>query len=582
MERRVEPFIPSKAVGMVSDFGRGLRRSASWPSRITMHSSIDNRFVRMSSWWKHGVVYQVYPRSFQDANQDGVGDLPGITERLAYLEWLGIDAIWISPFYPSPMADFGYDVANYTDVDPMFGTLADAVRLIDAAHDRGLRVIVDYVVNHTSDQHPWFQASRSARDDPKRDWYFWKDPAPDGGPPTNWVSRFGGGPAWAWDDRTEQYYLHTYLPEQPDLNWGHPGVQAAMLDVLRFWMDRGVDGFRVDVAYRPMINPEWTDNPPNPDWEPGMDPYKRLQETYTKNLPDAHRVAQMLRETVEEYDDVVLIGEVTLPVDEMMAYYGDSGDEYHLPFNFNLIHSDWSAASVQAHVERYEALRPEHGWPNYVLGNHDQHRLATRIGPAQARVGHMLLLTLRGTPTLYYGDEIGMPNGSIPPEKVQDPWELKAPGLGLGRDPARTPMPWTPDPHGGFCPADVEPWLPVNEDVATRNVEVQRDDPASELALVRRLLALRRSTRALHGGTYTSLEAPDGVYAYERTGDDDRFFVVLNFTTRPVTWTLPDDGASRLHTSTRMDRTGESVARTVDLRPDEGIVLRAAPSSPGA
>jgi alpha-glucosidase len=545
----------------------------------------------MSDWWKHGIVYQIYPRSFQDTNGDGIGDLPGIIERLDYLEWLGVDALWISPFYPSPMADFGYDVADYTDVDPIFGTLKDAERLIDEAHRHGLKVIFDYVVNHTSDQHPWFLASRSSRDHPKRDWYFWKDPAPDGGPPTNWVSRFGGGSAWEFDATTEQYYLHTYLAAQPDLNWGNPEVQQAMLDVLRFWMARGVDGFRVDVAYRAMTDPQWKDNPPNPDWKEGMDPYKKLQETYTKNLPDAHVVGRMLRETVNEYDDTVLIGEVTLPVDEMMAFYGDrvgdesgdgsgdgsgEGDEYHLPFNFNLIHSDWTAEAVQAHVERYEAVVPDHGWPNYVLGNHDQHRLATRIGPRQARNGHVLLLTLRGTPTLYYGDELGMPNVEVPPDRVQDPWEKQAPGLGLGRDPARTPMQWNPSSNAGFTDKDATPWLPVGDDFPTRNVTRQQDDPASELAMNRRLIALRRSTDALHGGRYRSLDAPDGVFAYERTGSDDRFLVALNFTSEAATWTLPEDAApATLHTTTRMDRNDTTVdGETVDLRPDEGVVVR--------
>ena len=281
----------------------------------------------MSTWWKHGIVYQIYPRSFQDSDGDGVGDLPGITDRLPYLADLGVDAIWVSPIYPSPMADFGYDVADYTDVHELFGTMEDADRLIDTAHDLGMKVILDYVVNHSSHKHPWFEESRSSRDNPKRDWYFWKDPGPDGGPPTNWVSRFGGGSAWEFDETTGQYYLHTYLKEQPDLNWGNEDLRAAMLDVLRFWMDRGVDGFRVDVAYRAMVAPQWRDNPVNPDWEEGMDPYRRLQETYTKNLPDAHVVGRMLRDVVDEYEDRVLIGEVTLPVDRLMAFYGEDGDE---------------------------------------------------------------------------------------------------------------------------------------------------------------------------------------------------------------------------------------------------------------
>ena len=532
-----------------------------------------------SDWWKHGIVYQVYPRSFQDTNDDGIGDLPGIEARLDYLEWLGVDAVWISPMYPSPMADFGYDVADYTDVDPRFGTLSDAEQLIDAAHQHGLRVILDYVVNHTSNEHPWFLESRSSRDNPKRDWYFWKDPGPDGGPPTNWVDRFGGNSAWEWDEQTEQYYLHTYLPEQPDLNWGNPEVRRAMLDALRFWMDRGVDGFRVDVAYRAKVAPQWRDNPPNPDWQEGMDPYKRLQETYTKNLPDAHVVGRMLRDVVDEYDDRVLIGEVTLPPERLVAFYGEYNDEYHLPFNFNLIHTEWTAQAVQDQVDRYEAALAsprlsDEAWPNYVLGNHDVHRMATRLGPKQARVAHMLLLTLRGTPTLYYADELGMPNVEIPPEQVQDPWEKNAPGLGLGRDPARTPMRWDATPNAGFTAPDVDPWLPIGPDDAP-TVADQREDDTSMLTLVRALIDLRRSTPALHSGTYDAINSPDSVFAYTRTGDGARFVVLLNLTDTPASCSLPPETTpATMVCSTRRERTMKSVAHTVLLQANEGVILK--------
>ncbi len=532
----------------------------------------------MPNWWKQGIVYQIYPRSFQDSSGDGIGDLPGIQERLDYLKWLGVDAIWISPMYPSPMADFGYDVADYTDVDPRFGTLEDAQRLIDAAHDYGLRVILDYVVNHSSNEHPWFLESRSSRDHPRRDWYFWKDPAPDGGPPTNWIDRFGGNSAWEWDEQTEQYYLHSYLPEQPDLNWGNPEVQEAMLNVLRFWMDRGVDGFRVDVAYRAKVAPQWRDNPPNTDWHEGMDPYKRLQETYTKNLPDAHLVGRLLRDVVDEYDDRVLIGEVTLQPERLVAYYGENNDEYHLPFNFNLIHSDWTAEAVRDQVDRYEqVLRSPRlsgeEWPNYVLGNHDVHRLASRIGPEQARVAQLLLLTLRGTPTLYYADELGMPNVDIPEEMVQDPWEINAPGLGLGRDPARTPMRWDDTEKVGFCPPDVEPWLPSGPEEAP-TVSQQKDDAGSMLSLVRRLIELRRSSPALHSGSYQSLMAPEGVFAYERTGGGDAFIVFLNMTDKEQRCPLPPHvSKGSIALSTHLNRNDERVELNVDLAPNEGVLI---------
>lgn len=533
----------------------------------------------MVTWWKHGIVYQLYPRSFQDSTGDGIGDLPGIEQRLDYLAWLGVDALWISPMFPSPMADFGYDVADYTDVDPRFGTLADAQSLIEAAHQRGLRVILDYVVNHTSNEHPWFLASRSSRDNPKRDWYFWKDPAPGGGPPTNWVDRFGGNPAWEWDETTEQYYLHTYLPEQPDLNWGHPGVQEAMLNVLRFWMDRGVDGFRVDVAYRVKVAPQWRDNPPNPDWHDGMDPYKRLVETYTKNLPDAHVVGRMLRDVVDEYEDRVLIGEITLPPERLVAYYGEHDDEYHLPFNFNLIHCDWTAEAVQDQVDRYEAaLRSdrldEGAWPNYVLGNHDVHRLASRIGPDQARVAQMLLLTLRGTPTLYYADELGMPNVDIPADRVVDPWEKNAPGLGLGRDPARTPMRWDGSANAGFTVPDADPWLPVGPD-SLPTVEGQKAQDDSMLSLVRDLIHARRSSEALHGGTYRGFQAPKGVFAYQRSAGRQTYVVLLNFTDTAKKVPLPPTAAAgHVVRSTMAGRQGEEVLREATLAPNEGVVVR--------
>jgi alpha-glucosidase len=308
-----------------------------------------------------------------------------------------------------------------------------------------------------------------------------------------------------------------------------------------------------------------------------MDPYRRLQETYTKNLPDAHVVGRMLRDVVDEYDDRVLIGEVTLPVDRLMAFYGENGDEYHLPFNFNLIHSDWTAASVRAHVDAYEHNVPKTGWPNYVLGNHDQHRLVSRIGAGQARVGHMLLLTLRGTPTLYYGDELGMPNGEIPEDMVQDPWELTSPGLGLGRDPARTPMQWSDAPHGGFCPPDAEPWLPAGPDADTRNVAEQRGNPQSMLEMTRHLIQLRRKNPALHAGGYRSFDASEGVFAFARQSPDDgadRFFVVLNFTGETRTWSLPNNTNAVITASTRPGRLDESVSGILPLRPDEGVILQ--------
>lgn len=528
-------------------------------------------------WWQTGIVYQIYPRSFQDSNGDGVGDLPGIVQRLDYLAWLGVDALWISPVYPSPMADFGYDVSDYRDIHPLFGTLADMDTLIAEAHGRGLKIILDFVPNHTSDQHPWFIESKSSRTNPKRDWYIWHDPAPDGGPPNNWLSRFDGESAWAWDAATGQYYLHSFLKEQPDLNWRNTAVRQAMLDHLRFWFERGVDGFRVDVSYRVMKDAQLRDNPPNPDWQTGMDPSKKVIETYTKNTPDIHEFNRWLRQVSDAFHGRVLIGEINLPLEKLVKHYGQ-GDEFHLPFNFQLIFAEWSATAVRQLADRYEQLLPEGAWPNWVLGNHDQHRIASKVGLAQARVAQLLLLTLRGTPTMYYGDELGMTDVEIPPDKVQDPWEKFVPGLGLGRDPERTPMRWQGTPHAGFCPPGVEPWLPIGdpEEVARVNVAALQEDDRSILQMVRRVIGLRKSTAVLHAGHYRAYDAPAGLFVFERylEGEQERYLVLLNFTGEPQVWRYAGEGALVCLLSTEMDG-GEGVihGRGITLRGHEGLLV---------
>jgi alpha-glucosidase len=418
-------------------------------------------------WWQRGIVYQIYPRSFADNNGDGTGDLAGITGRLDYLAWLGIDAIWISPIFPSPMADFGYDVSDYTDVAPIFGTLADFDRLLAEAHARNIRVLLDFVPNHTSDQHPWFLESRSSRDNPRRDWYIWRDAKADGSPPNNWLGSFGG-PAWEWDDTTRQYYYHAYLKEQPDLNWRTPAVEAAMLDVLRFWFDRGIDGFRIDALRQVIKDDQLRDNPPNPNWTPDQSPYNQLLSVYSADRPELLDLIYRMRALADAYPERVLIGELWLAIERLMAYYGDNGQGLQLPFNFHLIGTPWEARAVSALIVAYEAALPRGAWPNWVLGNHDRARIASRVGEAQARVAAMLLLTLRGTPTLYNGDEIGMQDVPIPPELVQDPFEKNVPGIGVGRDPERTPMQWDASPSAGFSTGT--PWLPVADNYAVVNV----------------------------------------------------------------------------------------------------------------
>jgi alpha-glucosidase len=522
-----------------------------------------------ASWWQHGIIYQIYPRSFCDTNGDGVGDLPGIHAKLEYLVWLGVDAIWISPVYPSPMADFGYDITNYEEIDPLFGTLNDFDRLVSSAHQHGLKVIMDLVPNHTSDQHPWFLSSRASRESPKRDWYIWKDPAPDGGPPNNWLSNFGGS-AWKFDPATEQYYYHAYLEEQPDLNWRNPDVQAAIHAVMRFWLDRGVDGFRVDVIWHLIKDAEFRHNPPNPEYRPGDWPYNELLATYTTDRPEVHDIIRGLRAVMNDYSGRLLIGEIYLPVERLVTYYGTADSGCHLPFNFQLISLPWNGEVIAGAIGAYEAALPPHGWPNWVLGNHDKARIAARLGERQARVAAMLLLTLRGTPTLYYGDELGLAGVSIPPDRAQDPWEKRQPGLGLGRDPARTPMQWDASPYAGF--SSQEPWLPVTDDYRTLNVAEAQTDPQSVLTLYRRLISLRRDEAALHAGAYRLVYADDDVLAYERRAGSRRFCVALNLSRTATRLSRPEWSHSTIVLSTHLDREGDRCTPDVSLRGDEGVI----------
>jgi alpha-glucosidase len=536
-----------------------------------MNRNAESRNAGRYLWWQRGVVYQIYPRSFMDSNGDGIGDLPGILSRLDYLRWLGVDALWLSPIYPSPMKDFGYDVADYTAIDPLFGTLEDFDRLVNAAHARELKVILDFVPNHTSDQHAWFRESRASRASAKRDWYLWRDPAPGGGPPNNWLSCFGGS-AWEFDRATGQYYYHAFLPAQPDLNWRNPEVVEAMLGVLRFWLDRGVDGFRVDVLWHLIKDERFIDNPRNPAWQPGMDPYQAVVPLNTTDRPEVQDLVRHMRELLDGYSERVLIGEIYLPVERLVTYYGADLRGAHLPFNFQLIRAPWDARHIEGLIRDYERQLPEGAWPNWVLGNHDQHRIGSRVGAAQARVAAMLLLTLRGTPTLYYGDEIGMHDVPIPPALVQDPFERNVPGQGFGRDPERTPMQWSAAANAGFTTG--KPWLPVAGDFQVVNVEAQRDDGRSILTLYARLIALRRGEPALEVGRFESLPAGDSVLAYVRTarGHESRFLVALNLGPQPRQIALAESGTLVL--STHLDRNEERVAGVLELRADEGVILR--------
>jgi alpha-glucosidase len=524
-------------------------------------------------WWQRGIIYQIYPRSFKDSNGDGIGDLQGIIEQLDHLRWLGIDAIWISPFYPSPMVDFGYDVSDYCDVHPLFGDLATFDRLIAGAHKRDIKVIIDYVPNHTSNQHPWFLESRTSRDNPKRNWYIWRDPKPDGSLPNNWGSNFGGV-AWEWDERTKQYYYHQFCVEQPDLNWRNPDVRVAMMDVLRFWLARGVDGFRMDVVGMILKDPAMRDQPLDPNAPQALPPndiYHRQLHIYDQDQDEVHTLMREFRALLDEHGDHVGIGEVWSPLPSWIKYFGERGDGLHLPFNFRLVRLPWDARTVRQSIDDLEAAIPLFGWPDYVLGNHDVPRLASRLGAAQARVAAMLLLTLRGTPTLYQGDEIGTQNGDIPREKMQDPWGRQL-GPARNRDVARTPMQWNAGAFAGF--STTEPWLPVSADYSTRNVAVQAAQLTSILNLYRELIRLRCSSPALFGGSYRAVEdVSDGCFVYWREHAGERYLIALNFTDAPRSVSLPARAGS-LVLSTHLDRAGPVRVERLELRADEGVIIK--------
>jgi alpha-glucosidase len=489
------------------------------------------------TWWRSAVFYEIYVRSFQDTDGDGVGDLAGITARLDYLndrtpQSLGVDALWLTPINPSPMYDFGYDVSDYTAIDPRFGTLGDLDRLIAEAHRRDIRIILDLVPNHTSHEHAWFREARAARTSPKRDWYIWRDPAPGGGPPNNWVSSFGG-PAWTLDAATGQYYLHSFLAEQPDLNYRNPDVVAAMDDVIRFWLDRGIDGFRVDVIHKMIKDAALRDNPPpDPtDVHPVRD-YFGQQHIFDQDRPEVHDIVRRWRRLLDQYGERMMVGEVYLLNPRMIVpYYGITLDELQLAFNFSFLWTAWDAAAFRLQVDQVEELLPAGAQPTYVLSSHDSPRHRSRfddprLGDARARVAALMLLTLRGTPFLYYGEEIGMRDVEIPLERICDPVGQRFPSL--GRDPERTPMQWDGAPGAGFTDA-ADAWLPIGPDAETVNVARQRADPDSLLSFYRRVIWYRKSSAGLTQGTYRSLDSAADTFVFLREAAEQRLLVALSF-----------------------------------------------------
>jgi alpha-glucosidase len=519
-------------------------------------------------WWRSGVIYQVYVRSFADSDGDGVGDLQGVIDHLDHLAWLGIDAMWLSPISPTPNADWGYDVSDYTDVDPELGDLERFDRLVAEADARGIRVILDFVPNHTSDRHPWFLEARSDRAAPRRDWYVWADPGPGGSPPNNWMSSFGG-PAWTFDVPSEQYYLHNFLPEQPDLNWWNEDVRRAFDEIQRFWYDRGVAGFRIDVANGLVKDRDLRDNPPVTDEDHPRIRALGLRPVYNLNRSEVHDVFRTWRKLAEAYRPPrLLLGETwVLDLDSLMRFYGDGDDELHLAINFPFLFADLGAGT-RAIVESTEALIHPVAWPAWGGSNHDAGRFPTRWcgGDEQKiRTSLLLLLTLRGTPLLYYGDEIGMEDVAVPRDRLRDPVGIRRWPEDPGRDGARTPIRWTAEPSGGFTRPGVEPWLPMGGPKSA-NVADQRADPGSVLRLCRDIIALRRARSDLHTGAYAAVEAPAEVWGFRR---GEGTVVLVNCSERKVR--VRADGTVLLSTSP--GRRGERPAGVVSLRPWEGLVL---------
>ena len=526
--------------------------------------------LRQQLWWQEAVVYQIAPTSFQDSNGDGKGDLRGMIQRLPYLEWLGIDAIWLCPIFPSPMLDFGYDISDYCNVDPLFGTLEIFDELLAQLHARGIRLLLDMVPNHTSSQHPWFIESRSSRNSVKRDWYVWADPGHDGGPPNNWLSRFGGS-AWEWEAATDQYYYHAFLSEQPDLNWRNPQVRRAIAEVFRFWLSRGVDGFRVDASAVLIEDDLLRDDPPDPKYDPKTTPPpQRLMRTFTDDRPESMACLEELRAVVDEFPDRVLAGEVQGKTERIGHFYGNDRPRFHLPLNFALLDSEWSAIAVQAAIDAYLNAIPEHAWPDWVIGGHDKRRIADKIGQAQTRILAMLLLTLKGTPFFFAGDEIGMPGAPIPQDRVHDIFEKLVPGYGLNRDPERSPMRWDDTRNGGFTSG--EPWLPMGDDVRQRNILRQQQDTRSLLWLYRSLIELRKREPALRKGDYLPVRARNDVLLFKRSIESETLLIALNFSHEPRRLKL--DQPAQLLMSTHLDRGPAGLDWPVMLRGSEGLVLK--------
>ena len=476
-----------------------------------------------NKWWKEGIIYHIYPRSFQDSSGDGNGDLRGILQRMDYIEYLGVSVLYLSPIFKSPMIDNGYDISNYNEIDPLFGSYQDFDNLLKACHKRGLKLVLDFVPNHTSNMHPWFVESRSSRVSPKRAWYVWRDPAPDGGPPNNWVSVFGGS-AWTYDENTGQYYLHQFCPEQPDLNFRNPDVCQAMLEVMKFWLDKGVDGFRVDAVSHLLEDDRFRDEPTNDEYDPSRPKYDDLIHKYTSNLKGNHTIVQQWRECCNAYPNHrLLIGEVMASADVVMKYYGRKKAEFDFPFNFGFLGLDkgFNARDVHSLIDSYLKALPSGCWPNWLLGNHDVPRVGSRISEEYLQAMNVLVLTLPGTVVTYYGEEIGMIDAKLSPGREKDL-----------RDPQRSPMQWTNGQNAGFS-TNPTPWISAMKgNYQEMNVKGQKRDPCSMLNLYRDLVLMRSTHPAFKGLDFKIVHVDDAVLAYTRgtvSSSSPKYLIIINF-----------------------------------------------------
>jgi alpha-glucosidase len=538
-----------------------------------------------NNWWRGGVIYQIYPRSFADSNSDGVGDLPGITAKLDYVAQLGADAIWLSPIFKSPMKDFGYDVSDYCDIDPLFGTLDDFRNLVQTAHAKGLKVVIDQVLSHTSDQHPWFAESRASRDNAKADWYVWADALPDGNPPNNWLSVFGGS-SWQWDTRRKQYYLHNFLASQPDLNFHNPQVVEAILGTVKFWLELGVDGYRLDTTPFYFHDQQLRSNPPRDSSVAGdpalsdANPYGWQRHIYDKERPENLGFLQQLRALVDQYPNTTMVGEIgTDDSIATMAEYTSGGDKLHMAYSFDLLGKDSSAPYLHGLMQKF-ADKSKGGWPSWALANHDVERVGSRWGGSQRNLAMLRLaavfqMCLRGSPCLYQGDELGLPEADVAFEDMQDPYGITMWPEFKGRDGCRTPMPWNSQAADiGFGDGQTQAWLPFTEAYRTLAVDVQDRDAHSHLNFYRQLLQWRRTKPVLVYGEQTLLPVHPQVMAFVREHDGQRVLCAFNFSDQVASLHL-SDALQPAHTLAVPGLSGGCLsAKTLAFEPYGGLLVQ--------